>query len=123
MATESEYRQRDELGYVRVTFAADSSVQARSFPTGDIHPQKIADPPLQNRRFLLLRNDGEDITQGPAIYIGGADVDQINGYPLVGNTSGVPYKAQRVLLNVSDGLTVYGIKVETVENFRTLELA
>jgi hypothetical protein len=122
MATESEYRQRDELGYVRVTFAADSSVQARDVPAPN-SAGKIADPPLQNRRFLLLRNDGEDITMSTVILIGGADVDAPNGYPLVGNNVGAPHKAQRVLLNISDGLAVYGIETVAPETFRTLELA
>jgi hypothetical protein len=123
MATESEYKQRDALDYVRVTFAADSSVQARRFPTGNIDPQKIADPPLQNRRFVFLRNDGEDGTGSRVIYIGGADLTEENGYPLLDNMSGAPYKSQRVLLDLSDTLAVYGIKKLTVENFRTLELA
>jgi hypothetical protein len=122
MTTESEYKQRDELGYWRVTFAADSSVQARDV-SAPVPADKIANPPLQNRRFLFVRNDGEDITLSTTIYIGGSDVTTANGYPLVDNQSGAPYKAQRVLLNISADLALYGVGTGAVETFRTLELA
>jgi|SRR6516165_3916020 hypothetical protein len=123
MATESEYKQRDALDYVRVTVAAGSNVQVGRFPLDQTHAQKIADPPLGNRRFLLLRNDGEDGTGSTVIYVGGSDVTDQNGYPLVDNQSGASYKAQRLLLDVSDGLTVYGFKGNPIETVRTLELA
>jgi hypothetical protein len=123
MATESEYKQRDALDYVRVTVAAETNVKSTLMGT-DGDPHKLPDPALQNRRFLLVRNDGAPTTGSTDIYIGGPDVDDTNGYPLVGNLSGQPYKAQRVLLNVTNDLTVYGRKVVgPVEEFRILELA
>jgi hypothetical protein len=123
MATESEYKQRDALDYVRVTVAAETNVKSSRI-AADIHALKLPDPALLNRRFLLVRNDGAPTTGSTVIYIGGADVTDKNGYPLVDNQSGASYKSQRVLLNVSSDLIVYGIKEGApVEEFRTLELA
>jgi hypothetical protein len=123
MATESEYKQRDGLGYVKVTVSAESSVRAE-FTEAPTEAGKIADPPLEHRRFLLLRNFFEDNQGTTNIYIGGPNVTTSNGYPLVNNTSGAPYKAERIVLNVSDGLAVYGVVLgPAAENFRTLELA
>jgi hypothetical protein len=123
MATESEYKRRDALDYVLVTVAAETNVKSSQI-SGDVVPKKLPDPALGNRRFLLVRNDGAPPTKSTVLYIGGADVDATNGYPLVDNQSGASYKAQRVLLDVTSDLIVYGLKPEAaVEEFRTLELA
>jgi hypothetical protein len=122
MGTESEYKQRDALGYVKVTEAAETSVQARRFSAPD-PAGKIADPPLQHRRFLLLRNNGATGTVSTPIYIGDSTVDATNGYPLVSNNVGASYKLERILLDISDNLAVYGKMGALIEEFRTLELA
>ena len=123
MPTESEYKQRDALDYVRVTVAAETNVKSTLIGISG-EAKKLPDPALGNRRFLLVRNDGAPTTGSTTIYIGGADVTDKNGYPLVDNQSGASYKSQRVLLDVSGDLIVYGIKQgAAVEEFRTLELA
>ena len=123
MPTESEYKLRDALDYVRVTVAAETSVKS-TLIGAQLMAAKLPDPALLNRRFLLVRNDGAPTTGSTVIFIGGADVTDKNGYPLVDNQSGASYKSQRVLLNVSGDLIVYGIKQgAAVEEFRTLELA
>jgi hypothetical protein len=124
MATESEYVQRDAQGRVKVTLAAGTSVQARVFEA-EQNPVEIATPPLQHRRFLLLRNFFTENPGSTTILIGGADLDVNNGYPLVSDDIGAPYKSESIFLEVSDAVAVYGMveDASAVENFRTLELA
>jgi hypothetical protein len=122
MAIETEYKQRDGLGYVKVTGAAETDIKSRQVMVGS-DAVKIPATPLSNRRFLHMRNDGADGVGSATIYVGGSGVTTATGYPLVGNGLGAPYKAQRLLLEVSDGLDVYGKADVTAEMFQTLELS
>jgi hypothetical protein len=109
MAIETRYKQRDALGYAKVTQAAESAIKSSSVTVTSSNTALPATA-LTNRRRLYIKN-----TTDTVFYIGDTDTgNEPKGYPLRLN--------QEVVIHVA-GVTIYARTQSGTATAKVLEIA